>query len=116
MLSDLQDVQDSHEEAARVAPQALKLCSMVCLLYASFYTAYNVLGSLTGQALPGGLHAMTISNVPKTVCCDASTACRFFSSAWSQGAGKAACLCSSLRGCCLRCMWWTSSTQTYIEC
>ena len=36
MLLDLQDVQDSHEEAARVAPQALKLCSMVCLLYASF--------------------------------------------------------------------------------
>ena len=29
-LSDLQDVQDSHEEAARVAPQALKLCRMVC--------------------------------------------------------------------------------------
>lgn len=25
----LQDVQDSHEEAAKVAPQALKLCKMV---------------------------------------------------------------------------------------
>lgn len=86
MLSDLQDVQDSHEEAARVAPQALKLCSMVCLLYASFYTAYNVLGSLTGQALPGGLPAMTISNVPKTVCCDAFNCLPLFSqSAWSAG-------------------------------
>lgn len=50
-ISSLQDVQDSHEEAAKVAPQALKLCKMVRAMPAD---------TRRGHAFSSGMHVMCL--------------------------------------------------------
>ena len=100
VFSDLQDVQDSHEEAARVAPQALKLCSMVCLLSAVSSYGRCCSRKLNWTSPGGGLLAMTIRK-----CSIMSMVSRM--QVWQN------CLCSQLRGCAAGCLWKIQSTQTY---